>query len=135
MSVQLRPGWAYDPERAAGGRRRYNALRQDRAQLRRMKVTELLCELGWLTRGTQARIAELLGVSPATISRDFERIVRETPLGNARCPICCAIDLPADWPNTTAEDIAEHEAGYAEMVDARFERALAALRNRWDGVL
>jgi len=45
MSVQDGGGWARDPIRAAGGRRRYNADRQIRARLRQVEVVKLL--LAW----------------------------------------------------------------------------------------
>jgi hypothetical protein len=41
----------------AAGRRRYNALRQERAQLRRGRVAELALEYGGLHYGVQASIA------------------------------------------------------------------------------
>jgi hypothetical protein len=53
----------------AGGRRRYHALRRDRATVRRGRLAQLLRVYGW-TRGIQARIARELGCSQATISRD-----------------------------------------------------------------
>lgn len=74
--------------RRAGGRRRYNATRQVRARVRRESVARL-----WLAgkgrRGWQARAARQLGVSPATISRDFDAMLAwlcqvERP---PRCPL------------------------------------------------
>jgi len=46
MSVQDGGGWARDPIRAAGGRRRYNADRQIRARLRQVEVVKLLLACG-----------------------------------------------------------------------------------------
>jgi hypothetical protein len=57
--------------RRAGGRRAYNALRRDLALFRRADVMRLLRKYGH-ERGVQARIAVLLGVSEATISRDVK---------------------------------------------------------------
>ena len=56
--------------RRAGGRRRYNRVRQFRAVQRRARLASMLLEegLGW---GNQTRMAAQLGVSPSTISRDF----------------------------------------------------------------
>ncbi len=60
---------AEQASRRAGGRRRYNRLRQDIAVVRRAKVARLLRTFG-VERGAQAQIARQLGVSEATISRD-----------------------------------------------------------------
>ena len=77
--------WVADDEAAAraGGRRRYNEVRRVRAQYRRIQVTERLLSDGW-TYGAQARIAEELGVSDATISRDLKAIFPRAIL----CPVC-----------------------------------------------
>ena len=91
MSVQGR-GWARDPLHAAGGRARYNGVRTLRAQIRRAEVARLLLRHGW-RYGTGVRIAEALGVSEATVSRDIYRLFRETPL-RSHCPICGAIATP-----------------------------------------
>jgi hypothetical protein len=58
-------------------------VRRDRALYRRILVTELLLRDGW-TYGAQARIAEELGVSDATISRDLKTIFP----GAIQCPVC-----------------------------------------------
>jgi hypothetical protein len=59
--------------RRAGGRRRYNAMRKQLKHQRRVEV--LLRTTGkrhlW---GIQAALAEVLGVSRATICRDFKAI-------------------------------------------------------------
>lgn len=64
--------------RRAGGRRKYNALRQMDAQLRRAEVARLLIDEGFHLRhrGAQARVARRLHVSEATISRDVRAIFR-----------------------------------------------------------
>ena len=67
----------------AGGRRKYNALRRDRAEFRRIEVADRLVTYGW-TYGVQARIAEELGVSDATITRDLKAIFRLS----IECPTC-----------------------------------------------
>jgi len=54
----------------AGGRRAYNALRRDLKLFRRRDVLELVLKYGH-KRGVQARIATVLGVSEATVSRDI----------------------------------------------------------------
>ena len=74
MSVQDGGGWARDPIRAAGGRRRYNADRQIRARLRQVEVVKLLLACGG-KRGVNARIARELGVSEATVFRDIKAIL------------------------------------------------------------
>jgi hypothetical protein len=78
--------------RRAGGRRRYNATRQLRAALRRRAVLKLLGEFG-LGYGTQQRIAARLGVSAATISRDFAWIL---PLVQ-ECPRCGTLTAREPW--------------------------------------
>jgi len=57
--------------RRAGGRRAYNALRRDQKLFRRLDASHLLLKYGH-SRGVQARIATVLGVSEATISRDVK---------------------------------------------------------------
>ncbi|HUW16798.1 MAG TPA: hypothetical protein VMW94_06940 [Actinomycetes bacterium] len=66
--------WPHVAHRRAGGRRRYNKLRQDQAAIRRMEVVMLLREFGGWNWGVQKRIAKELGVSEATISRDLRRL-------------------------------------------------------------
>ena len=73
MSEQYSSGWANDPVRGAGARRRYNRLRQDQARIRQAKVATLLLEFGW-QRGSGVYLARELGVSEATISRDIHAI-------------------------------------------------------------
>jgi hypothetical protein len=68
----MKTGWAVDPVRAAGGRRRYNKLRQVRAEVRRAAIISYLEQQGLslIARGTQRTLATYFGVSEATISRD-----------------------------------------------------------------
>lgn len=125
MSAQ---GWAEDPERAAGGRRRYNALRRDLAAVRRAKLMALILEDGGtLARGTQARMARRLGVSEATISRDVVRVFAEYPPSDARCPICRDLHLPDYWPFTTPADRAAHEAEVKAIITASYDDLMARL--------
>ncbi len=66
--------------RRASGRRRYNAARKRLRDLRRVRI---ICDLPFDKRGrrgVQAQLARELGVSPATISRDFKAI-RNAHLG------------------------------------------------------
>ena len=74
----MRTSWgacsAEEAYRRAGGRRRYNALRQLNAQLRRIELLALMRE-GGLGAGAQARYARLLGVDPSTISRDIDLMI------------------------------------------------------------
>ncbi len=72
--------------RRAGGRRRYNAVRQFRAVLRRRKVARLYLEFGG-GYGCQAEIARRLGVHPSTVSRDLA-ILRRGAMMSPRCPFC-----------------------------------------------
>lgn len=73
-----------DPDivaRRAGGRRRYNAVRQLLATFRRAKVARLLrFDL------TRAEIARRLNVHPSTISRDVSRLLRDGSV--KRCQHC-----------------------------------------------
>jgi DNA-binding transcriptional regulator LsrR (DeoR family) len=62
--------------RFAGGRRRYNAERQVRRELRRGQVADMLLQLGWF-RGVQTQIARELGVSRSVVSRDFAALLDE----------------------------------------------------------
>src|SRR2546421_12376788 len=84
--------------RRAGGRRRYNAWRQDMRQIRRRDVLLLLHKYG-LRRGVQARIAKTLGVSEATITRDIQASV----FSLAVCPTCSAY-RPTDFKLMTVTD-------------------------------
>jgi hypothetical protein len=61
----------------AGGRRRYHALRRDRATVRRSQVAQLVRAYG-RQRGAQARIARELQVSEATICRDVTWLLAQT---------------------------------------------------------
>jgi len=98
-----RQAWAQPTSDAAawaraGGRRRHNATRQARAQLRRAEVARLLGTLGW-RHGTQAVIARRLGVSEATISRDLTALFRSSR--PRRCPLCgCGCGALADLDGT-----------------------------------
>jgi DNA invertase Pin-like site-specific DNA recombinase len=58
----------------AGGRRRYNARRQDEAIVRRCRMLGLLREYGH-GPGVKARIARELGVHRSTITRDYQAII------------------------------------------------------------
>jgi hypothetical protein len=61
--------------RRAAGRRRYNAKRKRAKQDRRTDIILRLVNFGWSRPwGIQAALSQALGVSEATISRDFEAI-------------------------------------------------------------
>jgi predicted transcriptional regulator len=62
--------------RRAAGRRAYNNHRQSLCEQRRVQVVDLLSRLGG-RYGSQARIARMLKVSEATISRDMKVLHRE----------------------------------------------------------
>jgi hypothetical protein len=75
MLNQRRQPWSApttdaEASRRAGGRRAYNTKRRFMAAHRRRKVLELLCRTTGFGYGCQARIAAILGTSPATVSRD-----------------------------------------------------------------
>ena len=92
MSAQDSIGWADDPIRGAGARRRHNRLRQDLAKIRQAKVATLLLDNGW-RHGSGVRLARELGVSQATISRDV-RAIFSLPLGLTACPLCGTVSYP-----------------------------------------
>jgi hypothetical protein len=83
---------ADEAHRRAAGRRKYNAVRQFRARVRRQEVLRLLGAFGW-GYGVQARIAAALGVHPATISRDLAKLL---PLVE-ECPACGGLRPLAWW--------------------------------------
>jgi transcriptional antiterminator len=64
--------------RRAGGRRGYNYRRQFCAEYRRLQLSQLWDKNPPLMRGMQSRLAEELGVSRSTISRDLKRLRRRT---------------------------------------------------------
>jgi len=75
-------------KRRAGGRRRYNAMRQRRAWRRRAAIDKWLCDHPWagfFPRGLPAALAPAFGVHPTTIWRDLH-LARPT-----------ADSLPAAW--------------------------------------
>jgi hypothetical protein len=85
-------GWAENAEHGAGGRRRYNRERQDKALERQLKLVHLLEQHGW-RYGNGIKFAKELGVSPATISRDT-RAIFSRPGGPVWCPFCGAVNEP-----------------------------------------
>jgi hypothetical protein len=78
--------------RRAGGRRRHNALRHDRAMLRRARIVEewkhttMFGGPNMFAYGGKVRLARELGVSRATITRDLAFI--RTAWGRLPCPTC-----------------------------------------------
>lgn len=78
--------------RRAGGRRRYNSVRQLEAHLRRQEVAHGLREYGWV-HGVQARLARELGVSESTISRDVAWLMYDL----SPCPMCDSPVSRARW--------------------------------------
>src|SRR6266542_14417 len=57
----------------AGGRRRINRERQDQARIRDREIERLAVDLG-MKRGTRRAIADILGISQASVSRSLKRI-------------------------------------------------------------
>jgi hypothetical protein len=82
-------GWAENPHHAAGGRRRYNKLRQDQARIRQSAIAAYLVESGTslMARGIQRVLAERFGVSQQTISNDLKAIFGGRTRENC-CPFC-----------------------------------------------
>ena len=74
--------------RRAGGRRRYNAERQEQATARRLAIVKAV-GAGWVLkpRGLQTRLAEFFGVDRATICRDFAIILDEFQHSHV-CLVC-----------------------------------------------
>jgi hypothetical protein len=102
-------GWARDPIRAAGGRRRYNKQRQDQARVRRAAIATYLAESGisLLARGAQRELAERFEVSPATMSQDL-RVIFGTPhKARPRCPFCGSAPIDASGAEAVANGIPE----------------------------
>ena len=67
--------------RRAGGRRRYNAVRQANADRRRLRLVEMMAAYSAAggniyDRGVRKRWAEALGVHKSTITRDIHRLLR-----------------------------------------------------------
>jgi hypothetical protein len=87
--------------RRAGGRRHYNAWRGTLRLQRRCKVSRLLRTYPLFKRGTVTAIAEVLGVSVATISRDIQAILRV-----ARPCHCCGAP-PIIGPDPAEDELAD----------------------------
>jgi hypothetical protein len=60
----------------AAGRRRYNAQRQRARDQRQLGIMGILVELNWPRYGIGRKLAKVLSVDPATISRDLKYIRR-----------------------------------------------------------
>ena len=82
----------------ARGRANYNARRRLAARLRQRQVLRLVARFGW-KYGVQSLIAAHLGVSRATICRDFRVVF---PLCNT-CPTCGQLK-PRAWWRDAADD-------------------------------
>jgi hypothetical protein len=61
--------------RLAGGRRRYNAQRKFLAEMRRIQLVKLFDKYDPFEWGSRKKLAEELGVSEATISRDIAKLL------------------------------------------------------------
>ena len=102
--------------RRASGRRRYNAVRKLRADLRSLDVMRRMLAYQW-ARGAQARVAVDLGIDPSTVSRALKRLPQ--PPRSLRCPFCGSVRLPDSFE-------AELEHGI-DTIEARIDRDLALL--------
>ena len=100
-------------QRRAAGRRRYNAVRRLRAQLRGVTAFRLMCQYDW-ARGAQSRVAAELGVHRSTISRDLAAVPR--PPDEARCPACGAVRLPPDLVEAIEQQADIQEVGIKEEI-------------------
>lgn len=68
--------------RRASGRRHYNALRSEAAQLRRHEVAKLM-----LQGHSQAQCARELGLAASTVSRDWAALLASADAHDV-CPTC-----------------------------------------------
>ncbi len=121
--------------RRAGGRRRYNAWRQQKAQHRRTILSHLLSVKGRLfEKGIQARLARELGVSRSTLCRDIRALLHD----GQPCPCCGAythppkpdptmfvVDESCDTPDDANQDLSDYREPTMEDVVRRF-RELSA---------
>ena len=75
------------------GRRQYNSWRRFKASYRRLQVSRLALQLQGTGRGLigsygiQSKIAERLGVSRSTVSRDFKAF-KAFSRERKKCPVC-----------------------------------------------
>ena len=76
--------------RRAGGRRKYNRVRQAKAFWRRVEISRLMARRGAFEPGYQAELARKLGVSRSTVCRDMKALAAI----RFRCPECDAMTNP-----------------------------------------
>jgi hypothetical protein len=79
--------WSHPPNQGVAkarlvGRERYNTWRREAAGARREQVLELLLVYGWDTPGVLGWIAAQLLVSPSTICRDRQQLLRTMGLAD-----------------------------------------------------
>jgi hypothetical protein len=80
--VSTAEGWATDPIRGAGGRRRYHRQRRDEARRRQVELMQYINAHGlspYTVPGTQRRLAEVFGVSPSTVCGDLRQVFARHP--------------------------------------------------------
>jgi hypothetical protein len=82
-----RINWSHPPSHDVAkarliGRERYNTWRREAAGARREQVLELLLVYGWDTPGVLGWIAAQLLVSPSTICRDRQKLLRTMGLAD-----------------------------------------------------
>ncbi|MCG3145714.1 MAG: hypothetical protein HONDAALG_03365 [Gammaproteobacteria bacterium] len=86
----------------AGGRRRYNAMRQARMWDRRFALLRLCTRLGEIPHGRQNELAERYSVSQPVISRDLAWVRENIQYGYIRPPKCTKrgriITIEWRWP-------------------------------------
>lgn len=104
--------------RRAGGRRHYNLVRQGRARLRRARLGELFAKHG-LPRGFQAKVARVLHVSEATVSRDLRQLFWEVAQSEPeRCPACGCLPPPEDELAEALTDLANRVMAEEQVATA-----------------
>jgi len=146
--MSSRAGWhaPTDPStvaKRAGGRRRFNAVRQLRAELRRRELRRLIAEMHeagevfLMIHGAQAGFARRLGVHRSTICRDVRRLLRrDLELETARRGFAClgfALSggriIPfRDFDPTLQELWRQHDARMAELGEDASDEVLDADR-------
>jgi hypothetical protein len=144
--MSSRAGWHAPTDlptvaKRAGGRRRFNAVRQLRAELRRRELRRLIAELNaaggcfLLTHGAQAGFARRLGVHRSTICRDVRRLLRrDLELETARRGFACLgfvltggrIIPFRDFDPALRELWRQHDARMAELGEDAPEEVLDA---------
>ncbi len=116
--------------RRASSRRAYNVARHVRAEWRRTEVARLLVEMGAPRRGVQAELARHLGVSPATISRDRQKLLAEWRASRFRPPGPSRLEQMLDEMAVEQADTPTKRARIRAELDRRVDDLLRAQDRR-----